>query len=46
MGILIPTGTPDEANAKTYKLVKSGFLNYLTSKLLPHGKYLSNIGAN
>lgn len=43
---MIPTGTPDDAKAKTSKLVKSGFLNYSTSKLLPHGKCFNKTGAN
>ena len=41
----MPTGTPEDPNAKIYKLVKSGFLNSSTSKLLPHGKYFNSTGA-
>ena len=35
--MFIPTGIPEEPNAKTYKLVKSGFLKTYTSKCLPQG---------
>ena len=44
--MLIPTGIPEEAKASTYKLVKSGFLNYSTSKSFPHGRSVMIFSAN
>lgn len=45
LGMLIPTGTPELANASTSKLVKSGFLNSQTQNYFPQVKYCKVVGA-
>lgn len=37
---MIPTGVPEQANAKISKDVKSGLLNFSISNSLGHGKSL------
>jgi hypothetical protein len=43
--MLIPTGIPLEAKARTSRLVKSGFLKCYTSNAGPQGKYFKVVSA-